>query len=77
MWGQKAERVAEWLFERNAVHILSTDAHDTKRRTPSLSVARDKIGKLYGHDVAKALVDDNPRAVINDRPLPYFPNPQM
>jgi protein-tyrosine phosphatase len=77
MWGQKAERVAAWLFERNAVHILSTDAHDTKRRIPSLSVARDRVGKLYGHDVAKALVDDNPRAVINDQPLPYFPNPQI
>jgi hypothetical protein len=21
------------------------------------------------------LVDDNPRAIINDKPLPYFPNP--
>ncbi len=77
MWGQKAERVAGWLFERNAVHILSTDAHDTKRRTPSLSVARDKVAKLYGQDVAKALVDDNPRAVISDQPLPYFPNPVL
>jgi protein-tyrosine phosphatase len=77
MWGQKAERVAGWLFERNAVHILSTDAHDTKRRTPSLSVARDKVAKLYGQEVAKALVDDNPRAVISDQPLPYFPNPVL
>ena len=75
--GQKAERVAEWLLQRNAVHILATDAHDTKRRTPSLSVARDKIAKLYGQDIAKALVDDNPRAVVNDQPLPYFPNPEM
>ena len=74
---KKPSGLQQWLFERNAVHILSTDAHDTKRRTPSLSVARDKIAKLYGQDVAKALVDDNPRAVINDQPLPYFPNPVL
>jgi protein-tyrosine phosphatase len=76
-WGQKAERVAAWLFERNAVHILATDAHDTTRRIPSLSVARDKIAKLYGPDIAKALVDDNPRSVVSDQPLPYFPNPVL
>jgi len=27
--------------------------------------------------VANALVDDNPRAVISDKPLPYFPNPVL
>ena len=74
-WGQKVERVAEWLLERNAVHVLATDAHDIKHRTPSLSAARDKIAKLYGREVAQALVDDNPRAIISDQPLPYFPDP--
>ncbi|MGH9547304.1 MAG: tyrosine-protein phosphatase [Terriglobales bacterium] len=76
-WGQKVQRATEWLLERDAVHALATDAHDTKHRTPSLSAARDKIAKLYGHDVADALVDDNPRAIINDKPLPYFPDPEI
>ena len=64
-WGQKVVRAAEWLLERDAVHVLATDAHDTKHRTPALSAAREKVAKVYGDDVAKALVDDNPRAVIN------------
>ena len=76
-WGPKVARAAEWLLERDAVHVLATDAHDTKHRTPTLSAAREKVAKVYGDDVAKALVDDNPRAVINDKPLPYFPNPVM
>ena len=70
-------RAAEWLLERDAVHVLATDAHDTKHRPPSLSAARDKVAKLYGQEVAQALVDDNPRAIISDKPLPYFPNPVM
>jgi len=76
-WGPKVVRAAEWLLERDAVHVLATDAHDTKHRTPALSAAREKVAKVYGDDVARALVDDNPRAVINDKPLPYFPNPVM
>jgi len=74
-WGQKAGRAAEWLFERDAVHVLATDAHDTKHRVPALSAAREIVAKLYGADVAKALVDDNPRAIVSDKPLPYFPDP--
>jgi protein-tyrosine phosphatase len=59
------------------VHVLATDAHDTKHRVPSLSAAREKVAKLFGDEVARALVDDNPRAIINNKPLPYFPNPVM
>jgi protein-tyrosine phosphatase len=76
-WGTKAARVAEWLLERDAVHVLATDAHDIKHRPPALSAAREKVGKLCGLDVAKALVDDNPRAVVSDKPLPFRPNPIM
>ena len=75
--GTQSVRAAEWLLERDAVHVLASDAHDTKHRIPSLSAAREKVAKGYGEDVAKALVDDNPRAVISDKPLPYFPNPVM
>jgi hypothetical protein len=27
--------------------------------------------------VAQALVEINPRAIINDKPLPYFPKPMI
>jgi protein-tyrosine phosphatase len=77
MWGQKVVRAAEWLLERDAVHVLATDAHDTKHRIPALSAAREKVAKLCGDEVARALVDDNPRAIISDKRLPYFPNPVM
>ncbi len=74
-WGERAWRAAEWLFKRHAVHVLATDAHDTKRRTPVLSEARQAVAEEYGEEVAKALVDGNPRAIVNGQPLPYFPDP--
>ncbi len=74
-WGERAWRIASWLLERDAVHFLATDAHDTKHRVPVLSAARKEVAEICGAEVAKALVDDNPRAVISGKSLPYFPDP--
>ena len=76
-WGDRAWRAAKWLFERDAVHIIASDAHDTKHRVPNLSHARDAAEEFCDAKIAKLMVDDNPRAVINGQPLPYFPNPVM
>jgi protein-tyrosine phosphatase len=74
-WGERVRRVARWLLEHNSVHVLSTDAHDTEKRIPVLSTARDAAAEIAGNEVAQALVEDNPRAIINSQPLPYFPRP--
>ncbi len=76
-WGERAWRTAEWLLKRDAVHVLASDAHDTKHRVPVLSAARKEIEEIFGVDLAKALVDDNPRAIVSGLPLPYCPNPVM
>jgi protein-tyrosine phosphatase len=76
-WGERVRRVAQWLLEHNAVHVLSTDAHDTEKRIPVLSSARDAAVEICGEEVAEALVENNPRAIIEDKPLPYFPRPVM
>jgi protein-tyrosine phosphatase len=77
LWGERAWRAAEFLLKRKAVHVLATDAHDTKRRTPILSTARQLIAEDYGNAMAQALVDDNPRAIVNGKPLLYFPDPVL
>jgi protein-tyrosine phosphatase len=73
-WGEMAWRTAQWLLKHNAVHVLATDAHDSKRRTPNLSVARDEVAEVFGANVAKALVEANPRAIVQGLPLAYFPD---
>jgi len=30
-WGDRVSRAAEWLFKRDAVHILATDAHEVEK----------------------------------------------
>jgi protein-tyrosine phosphatase len=74
-WGEPVRRSAQWLLQHDAVHVLASDAHDPKRRKPGLSEARDVVADVCGFDVAQALVDANPRAIISGQPLPYFPKP--
>jgi protein-tyrosine phosphatase len=76
-WGQAAWQTAQWLLKREAVHVLATDAHDTKSRPPVLSTARNAAAEICGEEVALALVDGNPRAIVSGQPLPYFPSPVM
>jgi len=71
-WGATAKRVAMWLLERNVVHVLATDAHDDKNRPPILSEARDAVSKRFGDDLARALVLDNPAAIVSGQPLPFL-----
>jgi protein-tyrosine phosphatase len=76
-WGDRTRRAAHWLLEHDAVHVLATDAHDTEKRIPVLSKARDAVAEICGGEVAEALVEGNPRAIIESHPLPYFPKPVL
>ena len=74
-WGERVRRAAHWLIEHDAVHVLATDAHDTEKRIPVLSTARDAAAEICGEDIADALVESNPQAILRSQPLPYFPRP--
>jgi len=76
-WGERAWRTAKWLLERDAVHVLASDAHDTQHRKPLLSAACTAAAEFCSAQVAHTLVDDNPRAIVHGKPLPYFPDPVM
>ncbi len=74
-WGERTRRAAEWFLEHQAAHVLATDAHDTQKRVPILSAGREAAAEICGEDVADALVEGNPRAIVESQPLPYFPRP--
>ncbi len=74
-WGERTRHAALWLFERQAVHVLATDAHDLEKRVPILSTARKAAAEICGEEIANALVESNPQAIVSDQPLPYAPRP--
>jgi protein-tyrosine phosphatase len=72
-WGEEVRRAAAWLLQNNSVHVLASDAHNSDRRPPGLSSAREAVAEIAGKKTAQALVDENPRAIVNSRSLPYCP----
>jgi len=72
-WGPKSKKATEKLLQKNAVHIVASDAHDLKLRPPILSEARTRIATLVGAEVADALVTQNPAAVVAGQSVPPLP----
>jgi len=76
-WGERTRKAALWLLEHQVVHVIATDAHDTEKRIPILSTAREAAAEICGEEIATAVVESNPRAIINNQNLPYFPRPLL
>lgn len=72
-FGKQAEKVAWELLDNDWAHFISSDAHNTGRRSPLLSEAFKLIAKKLGETTAKRLFVTNPLAVFEGRPLPAQP----
>ena len=76
-WGERTQSMARGLLERGAVHVLASDAHDVKRRPPVMSAGRTAAAAIVGQEIANALVEDNPAAILASKPVPYLPKPVL
>lgn len=63
-FGKSAQHLANRMLDEGLVHILATDAHDTKRRPPNLSVGRERAAARVGEEEAEHLVATRPRGVL-------------
>jgi protein-tyrosine phosphatase len=69
-FGRRPMQDSHRMIEAGLVHFLASDAHDTRRRPPGLRRACLMIEGRWGDELARRLTVDNPRAVVEDRPLP-------
>jgi len=74
-FGPAAKASAEELLRRQLVHFVATDAHNTGKRPPRIQAELAALRALVGTDVADALATRNPRAIVENRPLEYDPEP--
>ena len=74
-FGSQARQAAETFLRRNLVHFIATDAHNTTKRPPRVREAKAVLEELVGTEITEALMVENPRAVIENRPLDYDPEP--
>lgn len=66
-FGAQARYWGERLLDEGWVHVIATDAHDVGRRMPLLHEGRAAAEKRVGAEEARRLVEDRPRAVLDDR----------
>lgn len=75
-WGEGPKKMVHWLLQHQAVHVIASDAHDPKFRPPVMSQARDAVASAFGQEIAEALVNKNPGAIVRGEPLPWSPMPR-
>jgi protein-tyrosine phosphatase len=59
-WGER-------MLDDGLVHILATDAHDPRHRPPLLAEGREAAVQWVGEEEATRLVDERPRAIVENR----------
>lgn len=69
-FGRSIQGIVGGLLDAGWVHFVASDAHDTARRPPGLAAAHRALAAGWGDGLATALTDDNPGAVVANRPLP-------
>ena len=74
-FGPAMQNISRRMMDKGWVHFIASDCHDNRLRPPTLSAAREAVQNHWGHEVGNALFEENPRAVLEDRPL--APNPSI
>jgi len=62
-FGDKARDFSNRMLEKDLVHVIASDAHDTVYRPPVLARARDAAAEIVGAERASQMVGEIPRAV--------------
>jgi protein-tyrosine phosphatase len=74
-FGRNALYWANRMLDEGRVHILATDAHDTKRRPPNLGRGRELAAKRVGDREAEHLVVTRPGGVLHNEAPADLPSP--
>jgi protein-tyrosine phosphatase len=74
--GKEVRTAAGLFMVNNLVHIIASDAHRTIGRPPGLSRAVEAASRIVGESKARAMVTEIPRAILENRALPDWGEPQ-
>lgn len=63
-FGRQVARVSRQMVKKGYIHLLASDAHNTRGRPPMLSQAVKELSKLVGPERARAMVTQIPEKII-------------
>jgi protein-tyrosine phosphatase len=73
VFGPGAQKDALRWMAAGMVHVVASDAHNTRGRPLKLQSAFDLVQKQFGEGKARALFVENPMAAFEGRDLPHVP----
>jgi protein-tyrosine phosphatase len=68
-FGRGPQECSFLLLDEGLAHFVASDAHDAHIRPPRLSEAFRAIAERWGEARARQLIEENPRAVLENRAL--------
>ena len=74
--GNETRTTAGLFMVNNLVHIIASDAHRAIGRPPGLSRAVEAASKIVGESKARAMVTEVPRAILENKALPDWGEPE-
>ncbi|MCC6792833.1 MAG: hypothetical protein IT336_14175 [Thermomicrobiales bacterium] len=70
LFGKHAQKTAELLVREGATTVLASDAHSAGQRFVAVGDGLKRAEELVGAELVRQLVYDNPKALLESRPLP-------
>jgi protein-tyrosine phosphatase len=75
IYGRRTEETVFYFLELNLIHFIGSDSHNTGTLAPRVKKAVKRIETAKEEKVVKGLIWDNPKAVIENREIPFLPEP--
>jgi protein-tyrosine phosphatase len=75
-FGRETRSAAGLFLEHSLVHIIASDAHSSLLRPPVLSGAVEAARKIVGEAKAIAMVTEIPQAILENKVLPDWGEPE-
>ncbi len=71
--GPNTEKLANFLFDRDAVHLVGSDSHNLESRALYTKPGYDWLSDRYGVEYADLLLKTNPGKILNGEPVEVYP----
>ncbi len=75
LFGDDIAEFSEELARKRLVHVVASDAHNTRGRPPVISSAMSRLNSWAGDDFAQRMAEEFPKAFIEGRD-PDLPTPR-
>ncbi len=71
--GPNSEKLANFLFDKDAVHLVGSDSHNMQARALYSKPGYDWLSDRYGVDYADLLLKDNPGKILRGEHVEVYP----